>query len=61
VFTVVTLVSLVVAERVARAVKKAADKGLLNLKDFPLLLHVDEIITEKKDVNMPWEAFTFEG
>ncbi len=57
----VTLESLVVAERVARAVKKAADKGLLNLKDFPLLLHVDEIITEKKDVNMPWEAFTFEG
>ena len=57
----VTLESLVVAERVARTVKKAADKGLLNLKDFPLLLHVDEIITEKKDVNMPWEAFTFEG
>lgn len=57
----VTLESLVVAERVARAVKKAADKGLLNLKDFPLLLHVDEIITKKKDVNMPWEAFTFEG
>lgn len=57
----VTLESLVVAERVARAVKVAAQKGVLNLKDFPLLLHVDEIITEKKPVNIPWEAFTFMG
>lgn len=55
----VTLESLVVAERVARAVKIAAQKGTLNLKDFPLLLHVDEIITKKSPVNMPWEAFTF--
>lgn len=55
----VTLESLVVAERVARAVKVAAHNGKLDLKDFPLLLHVDEIITEKKEVNIPWEAFTF--
>jgi len=55
----VTLESLVVAERVARAVRVAARLGKLNVADFPLLLHVDEIITEKKPVNIPWEDFTF--
>ena len=57
----VTLESLVVAERVARAVRKSAEKGVLSLADFPLLTHIDEILTEKKPVNIPWEAFTFEA
>ena len=56
----VTLESLVVAERVARAVRISGEKGLLDLKDFPLLTHIDEIITQKKPVNIPWEAFIFE-
>ncbi len=55
----VTLESLVVAERVARAIKVAAAKGVLDAKDFPLLMHVDEIICQKKEVNIPWEDFTF--
>ena len=56
----VTLESLVVATRVARAIKAAAKKGALDAKDFPLLLHADEILTDKKPVDIPWEAFTFE-
>ena len=56
----VTLESLVVAERVAKAVKLKIEKGFLKEEDFPLLLHIDEIITQKKSVNIPWEAFTFE-
>jgi len=56
----VTLESLVVTERVVRAVKVAAKKGLLNEADFPMLMHVDEIITEKKPVDIPWEKFTFQ-
>jgi glycerol-3-phosphate dehydrogenase (NAD(P)+) len=56
----VTLESLVVAERVARAVRVKAEKGLLNIEEFPLLMHIDEIITQGKEVNIPWEAFTFE-
>ena len=55
----ITLESLVVAERVARAVKISAAKGALDLENFPLLMHIDEILTEKKEVNIPWEAFTF--
>lgn len=56
----VTLESLVVAVRVARAIRIAATSGKLNLKDFPLLTHVDDIITNKVQVNIPWEEFTFE-
>ena len=55
----VTLESLVVAVRVARAVRVAAKKGTLNLADFPLLMCVDSIITDKQPVNIPWEKFTF--
>lgn len=55
----VTLESLVVAERVARAIKYNVKNSTLNARDFPLLLHIDGIITEKKEVNIPWEEFTF--
>ena len=55
----VTLESLVVAERVARAIKRNIANGTVDAKDFPLLLHIDEIITQKKEVNIPWEAFTY--
>lgn len=54
----VTLESLVVADRVAKAVKLNIEKGILNEKDFPLLLHIDEILSDKKEVNIPWESFT---
>ena len=56
----VTLESLVVAERVAKAVKTKAEKGLIDISQFPMLMHIDEIITQKKPVNIPWEKFTFE-
>ena len=52
----VTLESLVVAERVARAVKNSKT---LDVKKFPLLMHVDSILTEKAPVDIPWEDFTF--
>ncbi|MBR6745116.1 MAG: glycerol-3-phosphate dehydrogenase [Clostridia bacterium] len=56
----VTLESLVVAVRVARAVRIRAARGEADLADFPLLMHVDEILSEKKPVNIPWESFTYE-
>lgn len=55
----VTLESLVVAVRVARAMKVRAEKGEADLSKLPLLMHVDEILSEKKPVNIPWESFTF--
>ena len=55
----VTLESLVVAERVARAIKLNIANGTLDAKNFPLLLHIDEIIREGKPVDIPWESFTY--
>ena len=55
----VTLESLVVAERVARAIKVRAARGEVDPADYPLLLHVDEILTEKKPVQIPWDKFRF--
>lgn len=57
----VTLESLVVAVRVARAVRKCAEQGILDLADFPLLMCVDQILTEKRPVSLPWEDFAFES
>jgi len=55
----VTLESLVVAERVARAVRKGIGKGVLKAEEFPLLLHIDEILTQGKEASIPWESFTY--
>ena len=55
----VTLESLVVAERVARAIKRNIAKGTLKAEDFPLLLHIDDIVSNKAEVNIPWDSFTY--
>lgn len=55
----VTLESLVVACRVARAMRIRAQRGDVSLSELPLLMHVDEILSEKKPVDIPWERFTF--
>jgi len=55
----VTLESLVVAERVANAIKTKAALGQVDLADFPLLMHIDSILAGG-EVNLPWDAFTFE-
>ena len=57
----VTLESLVVAERVARAIRIRAARGEVNPKDYPLLMHVDEILTQNASVSIPWDDFTFEA
>lgn len=55
----VTLESLVVAVRVARAMRIRAEKGEIDLTTLPLLMHVDDILTNKAEINIPWEDFTF--
>lgn len=57
----VTLESLVVARRVAEAIKVRAKKGEVSLKDFPMLMHVDGVIAGKKDAQLPWEEFTYQN
>jgi glycerol-3-phosphate dehydrogenase (NAD(P)+) len=54
----VTLESLVVAARVAKALRIQSQRGVVDLQQFPLLMHVDSIISKKMPVNIPWEKFT---
>lgn len=56
----VTLESLVIARRVAKALKIRAENGLIDLRDFPMLMHVSDVLDDDKDAQLPWEAFTFE-
>ena len=53
----VTLESLVVTGRVAKALRIKAGRHEIDLKDFPLLMHVDSIITEKQPIDLPWREF----
>lgn len=57
ILTGVTLESVEIATRAARAVRKLIAKGALAAEDFPLLLHVDDIITKGVPVNIPWDNF----
>ncbi len=54
----VTLESIVIATRTARAVRKLAQRGLVSLDDYPLLMHVDDIINNGAAVEIPWKKFT---
>ena len=47
-----------IANREATTLSKLAQRGVVELADFPLLMHVDSIINEGKAVDIPWNAFT---
>lgn len=53
----VTLESLVVTERVGRAIRLRAERGEADPDRFPLLLHVYDIITKKTNAEIPWDRF----
>ena len=55
----VTLESLVVAARVARAVRVLAEEGKADPAEFPLLFHVDAVLSGESDAELPWEKFAF--
>ena len=52
-----TLEAVVIATRTARAVKALAKAGKVRIEDFPLLMHVNELLNEGKALNIPWKAF----
>lgn len=56
----VTLESIVIATRTARAVRRLIALGKAKAEDFPLLLHVDDIINRGAQVNIPWSSFETE-
>lgn len=52
-----TLESVEITTRVARALPRLAARGVVDLADFPLLLHLDEIVNQGKPVAIPWDRF----
>lgn len=56
----VTLESVVIATRAAKYVRSLAEKGIVSLSDFPMLIHIDDIINSGKVVDIPWKAFEAE-
>lgn len=56
----VTLESLVVARRVAKAIFRKAELGMVDLREFPLMTHVNDVLDNGKDAQLPWESFTFD-
>ena len=56
----VTLESIVIATRTARAVRRLIAAGRCAQSDFPLLMHIDDIINRGAPVDVPWTAFETE-
>ena len=56
----VTLESIVITRRTADAICKKVANGCAKAEDFPLLLHIRELLTENAAVNVPWDAFETE-
>ena len=54
----VTLESIVISTRTARAVRALINKKRASEDDFPLLLHVDDLINNGATVDIPWDMFT---
>ena len=52
-----TLESIEIITRVSNALPKLSSKGILNLNDFPLMNHLNQIINHNAPVNIPWNAF----
>jgi glycerol-3-phosphate dehydrogenase (NAD(P)+) len=56
----VTLESVVIAKRTAGAIRKQIARRRARAEDFPLLLHIDDIISHGAPVDIPWEKFESE-
>ena len=54
-----TLESVEIITRVARALPKLAGQGLVDLRDFPLILHMDQVINHAEPIRIPWDAFFY--
>lgn len=53
----ITLESIVISTRTARAVRAMIRDGKARAEDYPLLLHIDDVINHGAQVNILWTAF----
>lgn len=55
-----TLESVVIARRTAAAIRALIARGMADAADFPLLLHIDDVLTHGAPVEVPWGSFETE-
>lgn len=53
----VTLESVVIITRMSRALRKQAEQGKADLKDYALLLFLDSVINQGAPAEIPWNSF----
>lgn len=53
----VTLESVLITKRTAAAIRALIGRGVFTENDFPLLLHIDDMISFGAAVNIPWDKF----
>ena len=56
----ITLEGIVISRRTAKAVEELANLSKLDKKDFPLLMHIKDILDNDAVVNIPWKEFRTE-
>ena len=56
----ITMEGIVISHRTVKAVEQLAKLGKINIKDFPLLWHLKELLQDEATVNIPWGSFTTE-
>jgi glycerol-3-phosphate dehydrogenase (NAD(P)+) len=52
-----TLEAVVIATRTAEAVRALAKRGIVDLENYPLLMHVDGLLNHGEKLNIPWKKF----
>ena len=53
----ITLEAVVIAERTSKAILTCMELGIAVKEDYPLLLHICDIITKGAPVDIPWKTF----
>ncbi len=56
----ITMEGVVISRRTAKAVEQLAAAGKIDMKDFPLLWHIKELLEDEVSICVPWKAFETE-
>ena len=56
----ITMEGVVISRRTAKALEQMAANKKIDMKDFPLLWHIKELLEDEATVNVPWSAFETE-
>lgn len=53
----ITLESNVIIARMVKTFRGWSEKGIIDLRDFPLMAHLGEVLLDGRPVDIPWKSF----